>query len=58
MERRAFMVLTAGAAAVAFTPWGIAEELEQKNPVAYPDPAVEAVDARFAKYIVDRKSVV
>jgi gluconolactonase len=58
MERRAFMGITAGAAAaVAFTPSAIAEELEQKNPVAYPDPAVEVVDPRFGKYVLGNAAV-
>lgn len=57
MERRAFMGMTAGAAALAFAPLVIAEELEQKNPVAYPDPAVEVVDSRFAKYVVGNAAV-
>ena len=36
--------------ALAFEPAAFASELEAKSPVPYPDPAVEVVDPRFAKY--------
>src|SRR5215472_7537045 len=53
MRRRSFMNMTAGATtALALKPWALADKAEQKNPVPYPDPAVEVVDPRFAKYKV------
>jgi gluconolactonase len=58
MHRRAFMNVTASAAAaLAFKPLAFAAEQERKNPVAYPDPAVEVIDPRFAKYKVGNASV-
>ena len=58
MQRRAFLNLTASAApTLALKPWALAEKPEQKNPVAYPDPAVEIVDPRFAKYRVANAAV-
>jgi len=67
MERRTFMNVAAGAAAAgAFEPMAVARELErngigvdreQKNPVAYPDPAVRVIDPRFAKYVVGNAAV-
>jgi gluconolactonase len=58
MHRRTFMNMTAGtAAALALKPWALAEEQERKSPVAYPDPAVEVVDPRFAKYKVNNAAV-
>src|ERR1700683_2412431 len=58
MQRRAFMNLSAGAAtALAFNPFTIAGEQEQKRPVLYPDPAVEVIDPRFAKYKVANAAV-
>ncbi len=58
MERRAFLSLTSGAvAALAVQPLALLEGREQprsesKSMVTYPDPAVEVVDPRFAKYRV------
>src|SRR5437899_192555 len=67
MDRRTFMNVTAGAgAALALKPAAVAEEKEgesaaadqeHKAPVAYPDPAVEVVDPRFAKYKVGNAAV-
>jgi gluconolactonase len=68
MQRRAFMNLTAGAAAsMAFKPWALAraeeraeefdERLAPKPQVVYPDPAVEVVDQRFAKYKIGNAAV-
>jgi len=61
------MNVAAGAAAAgAFEPMAVARELErngigvdreQKNPVAYPDPAVRVIDPRFAKYVVGNAAV-
>jgi gluconolactonase len=52
------MNMTAGAAsALALKPWALADEHERKSPVAYPDPAVEVVDPRFAKYKVINAAV-
>lgn len=53
MQRRAFMNMAAGlTTAFAFKPVGLGWEQERKNPVPYPDPAVEVIDPRFAKYRV------
>jgi len=58
MQRRAFMNLTAGAATVlAFRPLAHAAQQAQKTPVVYPDPAIEVVDPRFAKYKVGNAAV-
>lgn len=58
MQRRTFMNLAAGAATtLALEPWALAERQGCKSPVAYPDPAVEAVDPRFAKYKVNSAAV-
>ena len=53
MQRRTFMNMAAGfTTALAFEPFGFGGEQERKNPVPYPDAAVEVVDPRFAKYKV------
>src|SRR5271166_4931572 len=53
MQRRTFMSLTAGAAtSLALKPLALADQQERKTPVPYPDPAVEIIDPRFAKYVV------
>ena len=45
------MNLSAGAAtALAFEPLMAADKTEQKSLVVYPDPAIEVIDPRFAKY--------
>ena len=57
MQRRTFMNMTAGAmTALALDPLSRATQ-QGKNPVAYPDPAVEIVDQRFAKYRVQSAAV-
>ena len=58
MQRRAFMNFTASAAtALAFHPLARAAEEAQKTPVLYPDPAVEVIDPRFAKYKIINAAV-
>ena len=58
MQRRTFVSLTAGAmTALALDPVAHAASSEQKTVVAYPDPAVEVVDPRFAKYKVNNAAV-
>ncbi|MGA6958005.1 MAG: SMP-30/gluconolactonase/LRE family protein, partial [Candidatus Acidiferrales bacterium] len=58
MERRTFMNVTAGAAtAFALNPLALAQEQARKTPVLYPDPAVEIIDPRFAKYKVGNAAV-
>jgi len=58
MQRRTFMNMTAGAmTALAFDPLARATGQQAKTPVAYPDPAVEIVDPRFAKYKVQSAAV-
>ena len=58
MQRRTFMDLTIGAAAaLALKPCALADEQERKSLVVYPDPAVEVIDPRFAKYKVGNAAV-
>jgi len=58
MNRRAFVGLTAAAAtSLAFEPLASAKQQERKTPAVYPDPAVEAVDPRFQKYMVMNAAV-
>jgi len=58
MHRRAFMNLTAGAVgALALDPLPLASSQQIKTPIAYPDPAVEIIDPRFAKYKVQSAAV-
>jgi gluconolactonase len=60
MQRRTFMNLSTGAAAAfAFQPLAGADAANQsqKNPARYPDPAVEVMDPRFAKYKVGNAAV-
>ena len=58
MQRRTFMNLTGGAiGALAFDPLPLARSQQGKTPVAYPDPAVEIVDPRFAKYKIQSAAV-
>jgi gluconolactonase len=53
MQRRAFVSMAASAAvAFALKPTAFAAEQEAKHPIPYPDPAVEVLDPRFAKYQV------
>jgi gluconolactonase len=53
MNRRTFVNVTGAATtSLAFNSWGLMQQQESKVPVVYPDPAVEIVDARFAKYKV------
>lgn len=53
MQRRTFVSMATGAAmAVALKPVAFASEQEPKPPATYPDPAVEVVDPRFAKYAI------
>jgi len=53
MQRRTFVSMAAGATmAFALGPDALAGEQEPKRPVPYPDPAVEVVDPRFAKYLI------
>ncbi len=58
MQRRTFMNIAAGtAASLALQPWELAEAQQSKSPVIYPDPAIESIDPRFAKYIVGNAAV-
>src|SRR5215469_15669562 len=58
MKRRTFLNVTAGAAAAcASKPLTLAAEQDRKTPVIYPDPAVEVVDPRFAKYLVGNAAI-
>ena len=58
MHRRTFMSVTAGAVTtLAFQPLPLTGVQEQKKPVVYPDPAVEVIDSRFAKYKVGNAAV-
>src|SRR5271169_2593806 len=58
MQRRTFMSVTASAVTtLAFRPLPLTGLQERKNPVVYPDPAVEVMDPRFAKYKVGNAAV-
>jgi gluconolactonase len=58
MQRRTFMNMAAGfTSALAIEPLGFRWEQDRKNPVPYPDPAIEAVDPRFEKYRVASAAV-
>jgi len=58
MERRTFVSTAAGTTmALALQSAAFASGPEPKSPVAYPDPAVEVVDPRFAKYQVINAAV-
>ena len=58
MNRRTFVSVTAGAtASLSIHTLGLAQSQEQQTPIAYPDPAVEIVDPRFAKYKVGNAAV-
>ena len=51
MQRRTFVSMATGATmGFALKPGVLACEQEPEHPVPYPDPAVEVVDPRFAKY--------
>ena len=53
MHRRAFLDLAASAAAaLAFEAQTRALSDESKDPVRYPNPDVQVLDARFGKYVV------
>ena len=58
MQRRTFLNATAtAAAAMALRPLALASDHDQKPLVTYPDPAIETVDPRFAKYTVANAAV-
>ena len=58
MQRRTFMNMAAGfTTALAFEPLGFGKEQDGKKLTTYPDPAVEVVDPRFAKYKVINAAV-
>lgn len=58
MQRRTFMNMAAGfTTAFAFEPLGFGSGQEGKKLTTYPDPAVEVVDPRFAKYKVINAAV-
>src|SRR5256714_8821403 len=58
MQRRTFMSLPAATAtAMAVKPSALASGQDHGTPVVYPDPAVEVVDPRFAKYKVNNAAV-
>ena len=58
MQRRQFLKLAAAATAtMALEPATSATNAETKNPVHYPDPAIEIVDPLFAKYFVGNAAI-
>jgi len=58
MQRRTFLNATAtAAAALALKPLALGGDHEQKPLVTYPDPAIEVIDPRFAKYEVMNAAV-
>src|SRR5579863_7005439 len=58
MQRRTFMNMAAGFTSVlALEPLVFGLEEDRKNPVSYPDAAVEVIDPRFLKYKVINAAV-
>lgn len=58
MHRRAFMgVAASAAAALAVKGSAFARDWDSLAPVRYPDPAIEVLDSRFAKYRVSNGAV-
>jgi gluconolactonase len=58
VHRRTFMNLTTSATtALALNPLVLVESQQSQHPVVYPDPAVEVIDPRFAKYKVGNAAV-
>jgi len=59
MNRRTFVVSAAAGATASFAlpSFAAPQSQNRKNPVLYPDPAVEVVDPRFAKYKVGNAAV-
>jgi len=58
MQRRTFMNMAAGlSTALVFEPLGFGKEQDGKKLTTYPDPALEVVDPRFAKYKVINAAV-
>ena len=58
MQRRTFMNMAAGfTTALAFEPLGFGSGQDTKKLTTYPDPAVDVVDPRFAKYKVINAAV-
>src|ERR1035441_427058 len=58
MERRKFVSMAAGTTfSLALQPSALASALEAKSLAVYPDPAVEIVDPRFAKYQISSAAV-
>jgi gluconolactonase len=58
MQRRDFLSLaTAAGVAAALEPSSVAAVTDSKDPVHYPDPAIEILDPRFAKYVVGNASI-
>ena len=52
MQRRTFMSIAAGAAAaLAIKPIAFCRGARKEKSSAYPDPAFEAMDPRFGKYV-------
>ena len=59
MDRRSFLALGALAAGGALAPAAVAEERDWsgRQPVRYPDPAIVALDKRFAKYKIGNTAI-
>ena len=58
MNRRSFVTAAAGATStLACSSWLSARPQDRKSPIPYPDPAVEVVDPRFAKYKIANAAV-
>jgi gluconolactonase len=58
MQRRTFVSIATGAAmTAALKPLAFARDQEPKHQAPYPDPAVEVVDPRFAKYVINNTAV-
>ena len=58
MQRRTFLNVTAAAtAAMALEPLSFAGSPDAKPPTHYPDPAIEILDPRFARYVTFQAAV-
>jgi gluconolactonase len=58
MQRRTFMNMTASTvAALGLKSFALATEHQPKNPIIYPDPAIEVMDSRFEKYKISNAAV-
>lgn len=57
MNRRTFLNTTVGVAATLASGAPAFAQQDRKTPAAYPDPAIEIIDPRFAKCVVFNAAV-